>query len=131
MSKTQRLSELYKKAASLNEELPMELMQKLSVYGQIYETLGAIHADAEGDYCMKEAERKEIIATVFCLDPEKTVKEREMKVELAAAEKRKEEAEARKEMTRWKNARESVLEQINIMKRKYEHLVNVLQKGGI
>ncbi|MED5050626.1 hypothetical protein P9850_01915 [Anoxybacillus rupiensis] len=131
MSKLDKLTELYKKAASLNEELPAQLIEKMSLYGQIYELLGFLHAEAEGDYGLKEAERKEVIATVFCLDPEKTVKEREMKAELASVPKRKEEAEARKEAIRWKNARESVLEQINIMKKKYEHLVNVLQKGGI
>jgi len=131
MNKVEKLTELYKKAASLNEELPAQLIEKMGLYGQIYELLGSLHAEAEGEYGLKEAERKEVIATVFCLDPEKTVKEREMKAELASIPKRKEEAEARKEAIRWKNARESVLEQINIMKKKYEHLCNVLQKGGI
>jgi len=134
MTQTERmakLTELYKKAASLNEDFPAQLIEKMGLYGQIYEILGFLHAEAEGEYGLKEVERKEVIANVFCLDPEKTVKEREMKAELAAIPKRKEEAEARKEAIRWKNAREAVLEQINIMKKKYEHLVNVYQKGGI
>jgi hypothetical protein len=130
-TKLAKLTELYKKAASLNEELPKELMDKLSIYGQILEILGRMWAEATKDWKLAEATRRETIATVYSLDPEGTVKDKEMKAELAAKEWRRKEAELEAETLRWKNAYTSTLEQINIMKKKYEHLCNVLQKGGI
>lgn len=131
MSRTEKLSQLYKKASSLNEDLPKELMDKLSVYGQILELIGGLHADSLGEWKLKEAARRETLATVYSLDPEGSNKDRENKAEMAAAVARREEAEAEKEATRWKNAYNSTNEQINIMKKRYDHLVNVLNKGGV
>lgn len=129
--RTAKLTELYKQAASLNEELPKELMDKLSIYGQILELLGGMWAAATKDWKLAEAKRRETIATVYSLDPEGTTKDREMKGEMAAAEWRRKEAEYEAEALRWKAAYIATQEQINIMKKKYEHLVNVYQKGGI
>ncbi|WP_199425773.1 hypothetical protein [Thermaerobacillus caldiproteolyticus] len=130
-SRKDKLEELYAKAASLNEELPKELMDKLSIYGQILEILGRMWASATLDWKLAEAKRRETIATVYSLNPNGTTKDKEMQAEMAAAEWRRKEAELEAETLRWKNAYTSTLEQINIMKKKYEHLVNVLQKGGI
>lgn len=131
MSRTDKLSQLYKKAHSLNEDLPKELIDKLSIYGQILELVGGMHADSLGEWKLAEAHRKEAIATVYSLDPEGSNKDRENKAEMGAAKLRRDEALAEREATRWKNAYNSTLEQIQIMKKRYEHLVNVFNKGGI
>lgn len=130
MNKTDKLSTLYKKAKSLNEDLPKELMDKLSIYGQILEIIGGLHADAIGEWKLAEALRRETLATVYSLDPEGSNKDRENKAEMAASPARRDEAKAEKEATRWKNAYNSTNEQINIMKKRYDHLVNV-SKGGV
>lgn len=130
-SRTDKLKDLYKKANSLNEDLPKELMDKLSLYGQILEIIGGLHAESVGAWKMAESARRETLATVYSLDPEGSNKDRENKAEMAAAQARRDEAQAEKEATRWKNAYNSTNEQINIMKKRYDHLVNVFNKGGI
>jgi hypothetical protein len=130
MSKTSKLAELYKRASGLNEDLPAELMNKLSLYGQILEILGGLHSESVGQWKLAEAKRRETIATVYSLDPQGSNKDREQKAEMAAKDARREEAEGEREATRWKNAYNSTSEQINIMKKRYDHLVNVA-KGGV
>lgn len=131
MNKTEKMAELYRQAASLDEENPPELMKKLSIYGQLLELIGGFHAQSHGQWKLAEAKRKETIASVYSLDPEGSNKDREMKAEMAASEARKEEARLEGEAMRFRNAYQSLLEQINIMKKKYEHLTNVFQKGGV
>lgn len=126
----EKLEKLYKQAEKLNEELPKELIEKLSIYGQILEILGRMWASATNDWKMAEAKRRETIATVYSLDPEGSNKDREMKAEMAAAEWRRKEAQYEAEALRWKNAYTSTIEMINILKKKYEHMTNVL-KGGV
>jgi hypothetical protein len=130
MTKTEKLGILYKKASGLNEDNPKELMDKLSIYGQILELIGGMHADSMKAWKLAEAKRRETIATVYTLDVNGSNKDRENKAEMAAAEARAEEGDTEAEATRWKNAYNSTNEQINIMKKRYDHLVNVA-KGGI
>lgn len=130
MSKTTKLAELYKRANSLNEELPAQLIDKLSLYGQILEILGGLWASATGEWKLAESKRRETLASVYPLDPEGSNKDREMKAEMAAAEWRRKEAEYEAEALRWKNAYISTQEQIQILKKRYEHLSNVA-KGGV
>jgi hypothetical protein len=130
VTKEEKLTGLYKQASSLNEDFPAQLMNKLSIYGQILEILGGLHAESVGQWKLAEANRRETLATVYSLDPEGSNKDRENKAEMAAAQSRKEEARAEKDSTRWKNAYNSTSEQINIMKKRYDHLVNVA-KGGV
>ncbi len=92
MSRTEKLTQLYKKASSFNEDLPKELKDKISVYGQILELIGGLHADTVGTWKLKEAARRETLATVYSLDPEGSNKDRENKAEMAAAVARREEA---------------------------------------
>jgi hypothetical protein len=125
------LKQLYKKAGLLNEDLPKDLMDKLSIYGQILEIIGRLHAESVGAWKMAEAFRRETLATIYSLDPEGTVKDKENKAEMGATQARREEAKAEAEAQRWKNAYNSTNEQINIMKKRYDHLVNVFNKGGI
>ena len=129
-SKTDKLKELYNRAASLNEELPKELMDKLSIYGQILELLGGMWAAATKDWKLAEAKRRETIATVYSLNPNGTTKDKEMQAEMAAAEWRRKEAEYEAEALRWRAAYIATQEQIQILKKKYEHLKEVA-KGGV
>jgi hypothetical protein len=142
MNKTDKLSLLYKKASSLNEDLPKELMDKLSIYGQILELIGGLHAEAIQAWKLAEAKRREVIASAMVYGAElaaddgepiqiKTAKEKEAAAEVIGAHTRREEATTEYEATRWKNAYNSTNEQINIMKKRYDHLVNVFSKGGI
>jgi hypothetical protein len=128
--KIDKLSSLYKKLSALDEENPYELMQKLSIYGQILELLGGLWAAATKDWKLAEAKRRETIATVYSLNPEGTTKDKEMQAEMAAAEWRRKEAEYEAEALRWKAAYIATQEQIQILKKKYEHLKEVA-KGGI
>jgi hypothetical protein len=137
MSKTDKLSQLYKKAHTLNEDLPAQLIDKLSLYGQILEILGGLWADAIGEWKRAESKRREVIASATVYGAElsdaqkpKTAKEKEAIAEVVGATARQEESNAEMEAIRWKNAYNSVSEQIQIMKKRYEHLVNV-SKGGI
>ena len=125
-----KLTDLYKKADVLDEELPAQLMQKLSIYGQILELLGGMWAAATKDWKLAEAKRRETIATVYSLNPNGTTKDKEMQAEMSAAEWRKKEAEYEAEALRWKAAYIATQEQIQILKKKYEHMKEVA-KGGI
>lgn len=125
-----KLEELYKKANELDEEFPKQLIDKLSLYGQILEIIGGLWASAHSDWKMAEAKRRETLATVYTYDPEGSNKDREMKAEMAAAEWRRKEAQYEGEAMRWKAAYQSVLEQIQILKKRYEHMQNVAN-GGI
>ncbi|MED4978258.1 hypothetical protein P9726_00630 [Geobacillus stearothermophilus] len=129
-SKTEKLNQLYAQASKLNDDFPAQLIKKMEIYGDILELIGRLWAEAQNDWRHAEAMRRETIATVYSLDPEGTVKDKEMKAEMAAAEWRKKEAQYEAEALRWRNAYNSVQEQIQIMKKKYEHMVNVA-KGGI
>jgi hypothetical protein len=141
MSKTEKLAQLYKKANSLNEDLPKELMDKLSLYGQILEILGGLHAEAVKEWKLAEAKRREVIATAIVYGVEmaaddgepmqvKTAKEKEAAAEVIGSQTRREEALAEAEAQRWKNAYSSTLEMVNILKKKYDHLKEVA-KGGV
>jgi len=130
MSKIDDLKRLYSQASKLDEEYPKQIIDKLSIYGQILEILGNLWAAATLDWKLAEAKRRETIANVYSLDPQGSNKDKEMKAEMAAAKWRQEEAKYEAETQRFKNAYTSVLEQIQILKKRYEHLVNV-SKGGI
>lgn len=137
MSRTEKLAILYKQASGLNEDLPAQLMNKLSIYGDILEIIGGLHSASVGAWKLAESKRRETIAGAMVYGAEveggqqaKTAKEKEAIAEVVGAEARREEALAEQEATRWKNAYMSTQEQIQIMKKRYEHLCNV-SKGGI
>ena len=126
----EKLKELYGKAAALDEELPGDLLQKLKYYGEILSITGKLHAASLSDWKMAEAIRKETIAKCFTFDPEGTAKEREMKAEFAASEHRKREAQAEAACMRWKNAYNSTVENINILKIQLRDMKD-LKGGGV
>jgi hypothetical protein len=137
MTKTEKLAQLYKKANACNEELPKELLDKLGLYGQILELIGGLWASAHKDWKLAEATRRSAIAGAFAygaqlegIDKPTTDKGREAVAEVSSALARQNEAELEGEALRWKNAYMSTTEQIQILKKKYEHLKEVA-KGGI
>lgn len=130
MSDTEQLKQLYKQANVLNEELPSDLIKKLSIYGSILRITGKLHADSLKDWKLAEAKRKETIATVYTYDPEGTVKDKEYKGEVAAIQFRKEEAIAEAECMRWRNAYTSCQEYIQILKMQIRDVQEVA-KGGV
>jgi hypothetical protein len=137
MSNLQKLSELYKQASKMDEENPKQLINKLSIYGRILELIGGFHAQSVEAWKLAEATRRETIASAIVYGVElegaeaKTAKDREAIAEVVGAKARAAEGKAEAEATRWKNAYNSTIEQINIMKKRYDHLVNVFNKGGI
>lgn len=136
--RTKKLAQIYKKADSLDEDIPIQLMQKLTLYGQALEIIGGLHAESVKAWKLAEAKRREVIASSIIYGAEiegepvtiKTAKDREAAAEVIGATARREEALAEAEAQRWKNAYQSTLEMINILKKKYDHLKEVA-KGGI
>jgi hypothetical protein len=135
MSRTDKLSALYGQANKLNEEFPAELMKKLSLYGQILELIGGLHSEAVREWKLSEATRREAIASATIYHPEvagaeiKTAADRAAAAEVVGADARKKEAIAEADATRWKNAYNSTSEQIQILKKIYDHMRSVAGGG--
>lgn len=129
MTNAEKLKQLYNQANSLNEELPGDLMKKLSLYGRILELLGGFHASSMKVWKLAEATRREAIASAYTYS-NGTGKDKENQAEILAAESRKKEAEAEAEAMRWKNAYTSTQEQIQIMKLQLKDMKEV-QGGGV
>lgn len=129
MNNGEKLKALYLQANSLNEELPGDLIKKLTLYGRILELLGGFHAQAVKAWKLAEATRREALASAYCYS-EGTGADRTNKAEIAAAESRQKEAETEAEATRWKNAYTSTLEQIQIMKLQLRDMKEV-KEGGV
>lgn len=130
MTNLEKLSSLYKQANSLSEDLPGDIVKKLSLYGRILELLGGFHATAVKEWKLAEATRREALASAFMYDIEGSAVERTNKAEVAAANTRKKEAETEAEATRWKNAYNSTSEQIQILKLQLKDMQEVA-KGGV
>ena len=130
--RAEKLSQIYKKINALDDEIPLELMEKMMLYGQALEIIGRLHAEAVRNWKLAEAKRRETIAEsiIYAKTKFKTTKEKEAAAEVVGAEARRKEAIAEAESQRWKNAYQSTLEIINILKKKYEHLKEVAN-GGI
>jgi hypothetical protein len=118
----------------LNEDNPDHLQMKLTLYGQLYELTGKFLASARSDARLAKLDRQEQEAKTFLKTPKGkdgyTEKEREKKAFLAARLLIKREIEYENEADRWANARDSILEQINIMKRKQDVQINIFQRGN-
>lgn len=130
MNNAEKLSMLYKQANSLNEDLPGDIIKKLSLYGKILELLGGFHAQAVKEWKLAEATRRETLASAFVYDMEGSAVERTNKAEIAAAQSRKREAETEAEAQRWRNAYNSTSEQIQILKLQLRDMQEVA-KGGV
>ena len=130
MADLEKLTKLYKQANSLNEELPGDIVKKLSLYGKILEILGGFHAQSVKEWKLAEATRREALASAFCYDIDGSVVERTNKAEIAAAPTRKKEAEMEAQAQRWRNAYNSTSEIIQILKLQLKDMQN-LDRGGV
>jgi hypothetical protein len=130
----QKYKHLWGMTQKLNEDNPDHLQMKLTLYGQLYEWTGKFLASARSDARLAKLDRQEQEAKVFLKTPKGkdgyTEKEREKKAFLAARLLIKREIEYENEADRWANARDSILEQINIMKRKQDVQINIFQRGN-
>jgi len=126
----EKLKELYGKTSRLNEELPGDIVRKLSLYGSILEVIGRMHANSVKNWKLAEATRRETMASAFCYDIDGSVVERTNKAEIVAAPSRRKEAETEAEAQRWRNAYNSTSEIIQILKLQLRDMQN-LDKGGI
>ena len=124
-----KLSELYKQAESLNDEIPAELAKKIRVYSEIMQVIGKCHAAAVNDYGEAYAKRKLIYAETI-IHTEGTGLVKEANAEVAAYEYRLKEAKAEADKERWKNAKESTEEIINALKKQLETLQMEYRNAG-
>jgi len=135
--KLQRIAELYKMTDQLDEKNSVDLQEKLTIYGDIFEIFGDLEAFAVGKAKLNYAHRKEVNANTYLTKTKNkdgtrtlTSKERESVAELSTRHYRRLEAEYEHEAKKWQNRRESILEQINIMKRKQDAIGNLWEKAN-
>lgn len=119
--------QIYGMTERLNERNPDQLQQKLTLYGTLYELTGKFEAEAYGEAELYDFQVKNLWDEIYLqtktdrkTGDKLTAKEREAIAELGCKELRQKRYEAKSEMKRWEMARESILEQINIMKRKQD-----------
>jgi hypothetical protein len=117
------LSNLYARAESLNEEIPSELAKKISIYAEIQQITGKMHASAVNAYGLAYSKRKLAYAQAI-QDTEGTGIMKESAAEIAANSYRVEESKAEAEKERWRNAKDSNTEIINALKVQLKTLMN-------
>ena len=124
-----KLSDLYKEAESLNEEIPAELAKKIRVYAKIMQVIGKYHAAAVNDYGKAYADRKRVWGESI-IGTSGTGKEKEGQAEVDCYEYRIKEAQAEADKERWKNAKDSTAEIINALKKQLETLQMEYRNAG-
>ncbi|QFG05738.1 hypothetical protein 035JT001_71 [Bacillus phage 035JT001] len=134
-----RLAELYSEADKRDDNDPLMLQEKMTFYGMIYEIMGDMEALATGQEKLAYAYRQEVSARKFIhtkqIEENGTMRkltgeERKAVAELAVRKYRRNEARFAEESKKWKNRRESVLEQINIMKRRQDLFADQWNKAN-
>lgn len=128
----QLMDALYVQANACQEDDPLQLQEKLTLFGQIYEIAGDFEAEATGLWKLHYAYRQETHASAYMsrtksrpTDPNETPrtltgKERDAIAERATFTYRRLEAEYERLSLKWANRKKAILEQINIMKRKQD-----------
>ncbi|GGB43455.1 hypothetical protein GCM10011409_21330 [Lentibacillus populi] len=124
-----KLTELYKQAETLNDEIPGELAKKIRVYAEIMQVLGRYHAAAINDYGQAYSARKMAFAQAV-IDTPGTGVVKEAQAEIACNPLRMKEAEAEADKERWRNAKESTAEIINALKKQLETLQMEYNNAG-
>ena len=134
-----RLTALYNEANQRLEDDPLELQEKLTLFGEIFEIMGDLEALAVGQKELAYAYRQEVNAKKYLhtlnMKLGDTVKkltgdERKAAAELAVRPFRRNEARFAEDSKKWKNRRDSVLEQINIMKRRQDLFSDQFSKAN-
>lgn len=128
--------QLWYQSSKCNENDPNGLQQKLTLYGDLYEMTGRYHAEAVAEAEMTRLKRKDVEFAVINANPAKadggsiSAKKRDYKVHQKTRKLLREEQELRNEALRWENARSSMIEQINIMKRKQDTIMNMWNRAN-
>ncbi|QFG05382.1 hypothetical protein 031MP004_72 [Bacillus phage 031MP004] len=134
-----KLAGLYAEAEKRDDNDPLMLQEKMTFYGMIYEIMGDMEALATGQEKLAYAYRQEVSARKFIHTKQieengsmrkLTGEERKAVAELAVRKYRRNEARFAEESKKWKNRRESVLEQINIMKRRQDLFADQWNKAN-
>ncbi len=136
---TEKLMELTALYAETDNKLESDLMQlqeKMTLYGNIFEIMGDLEAEATGMEKLAYAYRHEATANTFMKRKaddqgnKLTGEERKAVAEIAVRSFRRKEAKYAGASKKWRNRRESVLEQINIMKRRQDLFTDEWNKAN-
>lgn len=103
---------LRNEADTLPEDNPGGMLRKLDLLKNCYMYIGRISSTMDGDYKRIYAQRKYEQAKAHV----KAVKNKPQEAEIAVKELRDKEAQAYEDMSRWRNALSSTLEEIHLLK---------------
>jgi len=105
---------LRREADSLPEDNPAGLMQKIELLAKCMVYVGRLSSALDGEYKRVYAERKRRYAEAYIAAP----RAKEAHAELAVVELREKEAQAYEDSRRWRNALDSLTEEIHSLKLK-------------
>lgn len=108
------ITRLRREADSLPEDNPAGLMQKIDLLAKCLTFIGRVSSVLDGDYKRIYAQRKRTYAEAYIAAP----KAKDAHAELAVAGLREMEAQAYEDSRRWRNAHESLIEEIHALKLK-------------
>ena len=108
------ITRLRREADSLPEDNPAGLMQKIELLAKCMVYVGRLSSALDGEYKRIYAERKRTYAQAYIAAP----KAKEAYAELAVVELREREAQAYEDSRRWRNALDSLTEEIHSLKLK-------------
>lgn len=124
-----KLKELYTQINNLSEDLPADLSKKIYLYAEVLQWLGKYHAEATFDYGKAYADRKHVYAKAL-VNTTGTGVVKEGQADIDAYPYRLKEAEAEREMNRWKNSLVATNEIINALKKQLDTLMREYDHAG-
>lgn len=110
----QEITRLRQEADNLPDDVPHALMEKIRLLALCMVHVGRLSSYLDGVYKRIYSERKRVHARAYIDAP----RLREAHAELAVVELRKAEAQAYEDMRRWRNALDSLTEEIHSLKLK-------------
>lgn len=108
------INRLRHEADSLPDDVPAALMEKIRLLAHCMVYVGRVSSYLDGEYKRIYAERKRAYAQAY-IDAKRS---KEAYAELAVVELRQKEAKAYEDSRRWRNALESLQEEIHALKLK-------------
>lgn len=127
-SKTDLLTTLYEKAATFNEDSPVELARQIETYAMVLHVTGQLYASSVYNHGKAYSDRKAAWGRVV-MTHEGTGIVKEAAAELYTAPEREAEARAEAAMRNWEKAYDSLKELINAKKKTLEALSAELRGG--
>lgn len=108
------ITRLRREADCLPEDNPAGLMQKIELLAKCMVFVGRVSSTLDGEYKRVYAERKRTYAQAYIAAP----RAKDATAELAVIELREREAQAYEDSRRWRNALDSLTEEIHALKLK-------------